>query len=709
MPAFHPPLASTTPVPVPDDAPPGAFAQLTFTAAFDPQEDTSGKWEIWTDLPRLGPDGTVHSHPGEWHAATFLPADASHAKVNGNGPVTTSAITIPQLDASRPASASAPGPKTFSLTLAVPATSGGSYSYTFRHLTTDGELRWLGGLGGNGVVRFDAGASGPKDEGVKVGDWPVKLDGEDLAWRGVGVELLEEKNGASIPKIRPIPSDIGISPTLVLLSATPASHLSAFSKISSSHVPLSTKPPTHNLALIAPPASPLTISPESPLPTSTSSADAAPTYGLSKDSPLREALQAAYTAAKPDNSRFVLGELAHSSEEEVDLAAAFFLPGQVEGGLDSAYLAVHSPNAENATDVAVLLPEAVGGLAPLAVLSEGTSTPAFIPAPHSEGTPRQINLHLPEGSSAALLRLVEFIELRATGEAADSAEAVWICAPDAVGYELGEEEVESASGPTLAPAKEKKAAALQFIALPPKVQTLPKDVVVSDEDDYPIPGGFITPQPKQGARADYGAVSDTADESEQQGGGGTWWFFRVISKWFVDFWNLLLSPFRKTKRTITLRGEGEQTDGDEGEDGHGEVDERTGLLDSDLSRATSSTAVSPAVSPSRGPGIKSLVFSATEQEPEEEEEEEPLRTVEIRSYTQLTFDHPSPWRFFLPPASSATVAVQEKLRFRAKEKGGEEWDKVVVDVKDGEGECVELLAKGEGVGEGQWDVEIERV
>jgi hypothetical protein len=80
-------------------------------------------------------------------------------------------------------------------------------------------------------------------------------------------------------------------------------------------------------------------------------------------------------------------------------------------------------------------------------------------------------------------------------------------------------------------------------------------------------------------------------------------------------------------------------------------------------------------------------------------------TVQIRSYTQYTFDKAPPFRFILAPG---TVGIGAKLRFMLGKKGGQ-WLKVEPTITSTPGGCVEVKVDGSVNGSGSWEVQVERL
>jgi hypothetical protein len=186
MPSFRPALGTTSDV----SSPPGSgaqFAQLTFRADFSQGEDSSGVWEIWTDLPALDPTSQPLSS-GEWRAIAFAQDDLTAAEQNDQA----KGLTI-----SLPATASrAPGVSTNALfaRLVIPANRGTSFAYTFRHVDAHGNTQWFGSGESNGVVKIVDGPPAqnlPEVSGSPLGDkneWSDKH-----LWSGIAIQFEEAR------------------------------------------------------------------------------------------------------------------------------------------------------------------------------------------------------------------------------------------------------------------------------------------------------------------------------------------------------------------------------------------------------------------------------------------------------------------------------------------------------------------------------------
>lgn len=176
MPTVNPPLGRETKVPIASsDA--DRFVHLHFTLTFEPAEDSTGSWELWTDIADVNDDGHVIADPGEWRSVSFVhdsygphpaeevihqdaPSDSSRVLALPSMPLTPIAL---------------PAKTGMSAEMVVPAKNA-SYAYTYRRVLTSGETQWLGNGGDNGVVRVFEG------EMLEQSKAPVE-------WKGVGIEL----------------------------------------------------------------------------------------------------------------------------------------------------------------------------------------------------------------------------------------------------------------------------------------------------------------------------------------------------------------------------------------------------------------------------------------------------------------------------------------------------------------------------------------
>jgi hypothetical protein len=195
MPTFRPPLAHKSIVTVPLGSA-SSYVHLTFVATFEPDEDQQGAWQIWTNLPNCAGNDIPTGPAGEWHAHTFqvVPVQSSDEVPNDRlkGEEGASIIKIPpslsrdEADPSRPHSLLAH--------VVVPANTGIEYAYTFRHVTSSGETRWLGSGGSNGIVSLQEGSTSFLED-ERSGPWAEEsADIRPFEWKSVAIEL-EDKDG----------------------------------------------------------------------------------------------------------------------------------------------------------------------------------------------------------------------------------------------------------------------------------------------------------------------------------------------------------------------------------------------------------------------------------------------------------------------------------------------------------------------------------
>lgn len=175
MPTFNPPLARETSIPI-SSSDADRFVHLHFTLAFEPTEDTSGTWELWTDIADVNLEGQVATQPGEWRNVNFIPkqptianGDESHDDATDESATTIKLTSTPITQPALPAFTE------LVADMIVPAHNA-SYAYTYRRVTTSGETHWLGNGSDNGVVRVF--------EGEQITPQPQVME-----WEGIGIEL----------------------------------------------------------------------------------------------------------------------------------------------------------------------------------------------------------------------------------------------------------------------------------------------------------------------------------------------------------------------------------------------------------------------------------------------------------------------------------------------------------------------------------------
>lgn len=192
MPSFQPPLSYVSTVHIPPSASDQTYAHLTFLATFNHNEDASGTWEIWTDLPVVDQGGTVTSEPGSWRGLAFSSVDIGKALVNSHPtdghPVSDKNGPIIQLESSLSPEPVKEDVTRMSLSVSIPAQASQHFAYTYRRILSSSETHWLGGEGSNGVIHFE---EGPLN-GKRVGDasWQGEPpDDESVIFGGIALEI----------------------------------------------------------------------------------------------------------------------------------------------------------------------------------------------------------------------------------------------------------------------------------------------------------------------------------------------------------------------------------------------------------------------------------------------------------------------------------------------------------------------------------------
>ncbi|WRT68931.1 uncharacterized protein IL334_005913 [Kwoniella shivajii] len=694
MPDFHPPLAHSSDVTVSSNSS-HPYIQLNFFATFNEDEDSSGSWEIWTDLPRLDDHGHALSQPGEWRSIQFKNYDKSAILPCGNGSngISDQTIHIKTLD-DYPVPTT--GPRTMYLSTVIPASTGQEFSYTYRHITTSGETHWLGGMGGNGAIKMIEGEIQAKNDETKVGDWSEKPEGLNrVSWIGFGIEL-ETVKGKIKPIIRTLPSSTNASLDLILLQGISPIHLSPLSyrtNVIKAQEPISL---TQDLAIIGHGAS-FDVAPSYSLPSTTNNSLTA-SYGLTTQPSPKEVLTAAFRAAKAKQDRFRLGEVSGSDAR--DVVAIFASTGQGEN--EQIHMVIHAPPTAAPSQISVTLPASMAISAPIAIFSDSENEISYLNLPDTgRSAGSTVRLHLEAGPVAKVLQVAEFVELRGTG----GDDSAWICAPDAINVEVGEEEIAVPKSSTTAVPDE------SFAEVTPST--------VTEEANAPIESNLYEDRLLEGSTEESRIERFNTVHAAPSAG---WWLFRFIGRFVANIWGMLLWPFRSTANI---------TDGSEDIDDDTPLetgerpadDERTPLLGSiSMSRDTSSssTAFDPLATPTSMRANKegltpnhqtdgSITPTGQNSSPLITVGELPIiNTVQIRSYAQMTFNERPPFRFFLPPHS---VQDESKLRFRIKEKISRQWIETEPVPKSSEQDrCRELIVGEKGtVGGEDWDVQIERL
>lgn len=176
MPTFNPPLGRETNIPIrSSDA--DRFVHLRFTVSFEPTEDTSGSWELWTDIADVDASGTVTTGQGEWRNVTFF--DPSKIRLEGEEAIAqdepSSSVRVITIPSTPILPDVLPAKVELVAEMVVPALNA-SYAYTYRRVLSSGEILWLGNGGDNGVVRVIEGEAVEQSKAL-------------VEWKGVGIEL----------------------------------------------------------------------------------------------------------------------------------------------------------------------------------------------------------------------------------------------------------------------------------------------------------------------------------------------------------------------------------------------------------------------------------------------------------------------------------------------------------------------------------------
>ncbi|OXB36446.1 hypothetical protein J007_03817 [Cryptococcus neoformans] len=669
MPTFHPSINHIKSVHVSPLARDG-YVHLNFFATFNNHDLSSdltpehGHWEIWTDIPFLDSQGNPPAYPGEWRSQQFKPFKTFSDEPNGHAASSTdrgSGLMLKPVSLPEPAKLLT----TLHLVLVTPAEPNRSYSYTFRYVYPDGQISWQSGVGGNGIVNLKEADTSPDRTKIRSGSsWPpthnASEDNDSWEWRGIGVTLQQSGERAVKPQIQPLPPQRAVEQTFALLHGPPTPHLSSFSHLSPTRLPIPTKAPTSYLAVIGHPDSPLIQMGLRPM---DSHKGKPASYALGVDSSPTEVLREAVKASKGDQSHLIVAEVKEKDSLSKDVGALIYHSGKDEP--EKSYLIVDAVHSYHPRDITVIIPESFASTAPLAVISDYSSVPPLY-IPNSNSTdiskPREIPIYIQPGAAAEALRLVEFIQLRSS-ETDNS--SVWICAPDGINYEVGEEEIEAEPTNPM----ENKA-----------YFSMPKDAVTPAVIVPPVDGAH-TPQTELAGPDGISSVANHSSKPDD----GRWWIFKAISRFFSTIWNFILFPFR-SRSTSLIQGAGN--------DAKSGNNERTPLLDPGLSHPISDT-------PSTSQGTSSFSDPIT-----------PLpHTVTITSYVCFTFDHPAPFQFLLPPASNTLLG---NLTFTSKQKAADSWNGLDLRITDTDGGTVRAEAyanedeKSASTGSSKWLVKIQQ-
>ncbi|WWC91341.1 uncharacterized protein L201_006284 [Kwoniella dendrophila CBS 6074] len=669
MPTFHPPLAQETNVDISTTSS-YPYVQLNFFATFTDDEDSTGSWEIWTDLPRLNDQGAIISELGEWRAIPFEPCADSQA-----------------------------GPTTFALSSVIPASVGHQYSYTYRHITTFGETRWLGGMGGNGFIKITEGQS-KEDKEIKCGSWSERPEGlKKSEWKGIAIGL-QRLHGLNKPLIHNLPSDSHISAQIALLSYTSPIHSTSFSTPTTSFLSTTAQAPTQHLTFYQDSKS-FSIAPNSAIPDTANSSS--PSYATGRSS--LDTISAAFAAA---NAKDV--QLAQTSDPEV--AAILVSSSEVDGR--QSHLIIHAPSLSSPKDLTITLPANTRNDSPVAIFTGAKEKKQYL----AETKTPQFSYRLGSGSTAEILQLAQFVELRGTG----AGDSVWLCAPEATAVEIGEEEIpqpeQTSSSSPIPPARE-----VPQVKIDEEQRPMSSELNAEPVERVNVP--INEPQPiSEQSRS----IHNQSEPSKPAHG---WWLFRFIGRFFANFWELLFWPFR-SRSTITDVSETAEQPREENDNVDPSVNERTPLLQSQsMSResSSSSTAFDPLATPT------SMFTNKEDQKPKITATDGAVTPIgqgiapildlnsadlnlkilslanagTIRSYTQMTFNHLPPFQFLLPPNSNE---IASKLKISVKEKSAKQWEEIKPDFKpqNKDNICDELIVQGhQGTGGLDWQVQVERI
>ncbi|WWC64166.1 uncharacterized protein I303_106774 [Kwoniella dejecticola CBS 10117] len=684
MPVFRPPLAYTSLVYAVSHNP---FIQLNFLATFADKEDHSGSWEIWTDLPRLDDFGAPISQPGDWTAVQLHPyTQPGPSNPGHHQPIDqiSSNVTI-QIKAKSDGLIVAPDDVTYLASLIIPATVGREYSYTYRHITAAGETHWLGGMGGNGIVKVDMGARDSFEGEIKTGRWSdgAEMDG---TWTGSALAF-ETINDITTPVITTVPSRADLSASLLLLTSRASSQLST-----PFHFPISSetkKSPTlsgPNLVVFA--GSFLTIKATSSLPERTDAAVYATATGR-----VRQTLTAALRIARWDTGPFRLAEIDGNND---DIAALAVHRGDDRS--ESAYLVILAGTIQSPQVITITIDNQTFGASPLALCpSNSDEDPSFTYLDGGlEGSHRHLTLRLDPGAVGEVYHLAEFIELRGVGHD----DSIWICAPNALQAEIGEEEFGEVD---------------HLVDADPGSKSIGLTLAEGDHHEE-LPAKSV--EPLRATEQDPSTGSNAQDSCiphrDSDAASSQWWLLRAVGRFFVNIWEFLVSSFR-SKAAVP---EGN----DENEENQANVDsnERTPLLGSySMSRETSSssTAVDSLATPAstkEAPHRVDFIDGAVTPIADQPIIDIPARlpkinVVQIRSYAVFAFNASRPFKFLLPPHSAEVIG---RLKFTMKEKADQRWNEIQPSLSTPrqEGKCNVLLFEADpGHGGAEWEVRVERI
>lgn len=137
---FHPALSENRHIPINNGTALLSFSATLSVADYHQLERDGGRVQLWSDIPSEGP-------PGEWTSCDFeFNAAASGSNLSSVQDFSLSLIDDDDL--------SSPGTVILTLQLFIPPLGSGQgrFSYTYRILYPNGEIRWLGEFGQNGTL-----------------------------------------------------------------------------------------------------------------------------------------------------------------------------------------------------------------------------------------------------------------------------------------------------------------------------------------------------------------------------------------------------------------------------------------------------------------------------------------------------------------------------------------------------------------------------
>lgn len=269
-------------------------------------------------------------------------------------------------------------------------------------------------------------------------------------------------------------------------------------------------------------------------------------YALGVDSPPSEVIREAVKASEADQSHLIVTDIKEKDSLSKDVGALIYLSGKDEP--EKSYLIVDAVHSYHPRDITVVIPETFANRTPFAVISDSSPVPPlYIPESTDASKPREIPIHIQRGAAAEVLRIAQFIQLRSSETDNPS---VWICAPDAIDYEFGEEEIETE--PRKPVENDEYFSLLKDASAPVAVP--------------PVDGSVHTPQTELAKPNNISSAASNNSKPDD----GRWWIFKAISRFFSTIWNFIMSPFRSKPRSFIKGAE---------DDVKSANNERTALLD----------------------------------------------------------------------------------------------------------------------------------